>query len=219
MKNLPQAGAEKGAADDIAAKQVGLSRPTAVKGAQVVQAIDRLIAEGKQDEAEELRAVLNGQSFDAAIQAAMKAGHIEQPPPKKPSTTNNPSVGNKQDSKAKTDRHSSNKEDASVHKDGGGTGSASSRTTGEPQGTPDSSAAGENTGDAESVGANSAASGLTPLVVLTNAINQFVADGNAFDSDNTPNDQKWNFNRAFKALSEWYDHHAEHLKQPGQSSL
>lgn len=69
MKNFSEG--QKGVAKEQAAKQVGMSRPTAEKAAAVVAQIDKAKASGDEQRASELRNKLNNDSVSAAHRAAI----------------------------------------------------------------------------------------------------------------------------------------------------
>ena len=62
VDNFPQGGKAR----DLAAEPVGWSGKTAEKAAKVVDAIDKLEEDGKQEDADDVRGKLNGKSVNAA---------------------------------------------------------------------------------------------------------------------------------------------------------
>ncbi len=74
---------EPGKSRDRAAVRVGIGASSLEKGLKVVQAIDRLLAEEKTDEAQVLRKTLNHDGFDPAYQRGLREGWIAKPKAKK----------------------------------------------------------------------------------------------------------------------------------------
>jgi hypothetical protein len=72
--------ASNGRAKDAAAKEVGLSRPTAEKAAEVVKVIDEAKAKGDTQKADELREKLNTGTVAAAHRAASSEPGVETEP-------------------------------------------------------------------------------------------------------------------------------------------
>lgn len=64
---------------DVAAAKVGGKSSSLEKGAKVVEAIDKLLTEGKQVEARLLRDVLNKDGFDPALKKGQREGWIPKP--------------------------------------------------------------------------------------------------------------------------------------------
>ena len=75
----------QGRAAETAAKEVGMSRPTAKAAVAVVEAIDTATAKGDQETAEKLRDTLNNKSVSAAKREADKVVRKPKPKRKKPS--------------------------------------------------------------------------------------------------------------------------------------
>lgn len=77
VSDSTQPATEHGKAIDKVAEQLGVGRHKAEQARRVVQVIDQLTKDGKPQEAERVRRVLNDKSVHAAYQLVEQAGHVE----------------------------------------------------------------------------------------------------------------------------------------------